>query len=307
MAQVLPYLIQQPAISEEPEINKNNLGTSIENNTLQDVYVDMNINGLTKNNLQKIETYAKNITDGKSIYTRFTEEENKGLARGDRLHAEATIITGRSSSLAEKSESGDVQHKSQTELNLQQEDDVRKLAIKKKVWYANTNNALTAQYGEYINKGLEATVWFDEKNHLVVKARDLSQYSNLQTALDSITLHNTYFPETAQKVIGFGKNGNGDFQIIFEQPYIHKFTNDTTFLERHNFAKLYGFDWDNQDADENNNYQNDTTYLHDLHEDNLVRTPDGHLAAIDTNMGFNTEKNIRAVGNEIQYKNTSRN
>ena len=32
--------------------------------------------------------------------------------------------------------------------------------------------------------------------------------------------HNTYFPETKMTVIGFGRNRDGEFKVIVEQPFI---------------------------------------------------------------------------------------
>lgn len=61
-------------------------------------------------------------------------------------------------------------------------------------------------------------------------------------ALDRISLHNAFFPETRLKVIGFGKTKDNNFQILVEQPFIigvgAKETEITGFVEQLGFKLI---------------------------------------------------------------------
>ena len=54
----------------------------------------------------------------------------------------------------------------------------------------------------------------------LVKAIGLDYFIQPILALDRITLHNAYFPETTLTVLGFGRTADGEFKIILEQPFI---------------------------------------------------------------------------------------
>ena len=116
-------------------------------------------------------------------------------------------------------------------------------------------------------------------------------------------MHNTYFPETAIKVIGFGRNENGDFQVIVEQPFIQgeKITQAEikTFLEGAGFEK-----------DENNdNYRNENVIIEDVHMGNAIKTPQGNIVVIDPIMRLNTSEQgyggNRTIDNSIQNNNNA--
>lgn len=55
----------------------------------------------------------------------------------------------------------------------------------------------------------------------VQKAVDASHYEgDVEKLLDKIVLHNSMFPETSYKVLGFGRDRGGTFRIILKQPYV---------------------------------------------------------------------------------------
>lgn len=58
-------------------------------------------------------------------------------------------------------------------------------------------------------------------------------------ALDRISLHNAYFPETKLDVIGFGRDDSKEFKILASQPFIEgqKISDE----EIYHFMKNIGF------------------------------------------------------------------
>ena len=72
--------------------------------------------------------------------------------------------------------------------------------------------------GEQIAEGGEAKVY--DHGATLVKSIGLDYFIQPILALDRISLHNAYFPETTLTVLGFGRTTDGEFKIIVEQPFI---------------------------------------------------------------------------------------
>jgi hypothetical protein len=216
---------------------------------LKDVYLEIANNGFNKNTLQKIAAHAKRIITGKERYKRFNEREQEGLKRGGKFLTEAALIAGRSEKAGETGLEGDkaktgAEKLTTDQLSERQEADVRKYAIRNKIWHANTEKYLEKKYGQPFDSGKESKVWYDPERGVVIKSFDTyQQFPTLEHALDAITLHNTEFPETTLKVIGYGKNDDGDFSIITEQPYIKRAADGgvPTEAEINEFAAQRGY------------------------------------------------------------------
>ena len=80
------------------------------------------------------------------------------------------------------------------------------------------DKSLPSLLGEQIAEGGEAHVYY--KGNTLVKSIGLDYYILPVLALDRISLHNAYFPETRLNVLGFGRTSDGDFQVIVEQSHI---------------------------------------------------------------------------------------
>jgi hypothetical protein len=242
----------------------------------------------SKKEISKFEETKQNANDiitGKKVFERFSPQEQRGLAEGGANHVEASIL------LAENERTGNKDNSTEA-----QENRVESYAKDKGIWTDNTTKSLTEKYGEPIASGEEAIVWADPKNGKVIKTQDTFQYENLQQKLDGITLHNTYFPEASIKVLGFGRNAKGEFQVIVEQPFIQgeKLTQQEikTFLEKTGFKE-----------DENGHFSNGETIIEDVHTGNAIKTPQGNIVVIDPIMRLNIPEQgyggTRKVSNNI--------
>lgn len=221
--------------------------------------------------LQKITQDANDIITGKKVFERFSQDEQRGFAEGGQSHVEATLILARN-------ESASGQDKFTTEA---QESSIESYAKENGIWVDNTTKQLTEQYGDPIGAGEEAIVWGNPKDGTVIKTQDTFQYDNLQQRLDDITLHNSYFPEAPLKVIGFGRNESGDFQVIVEQPFVKG--EKLTHTEIDDYLEKIGFQ-----KDENGHFSNGNTIIEDVHTGNAIRTPEGNIVVIDPIMRLNT-------------------
>ncbi len=276
--------------------DKNKFG----NTPLNDVYLDIKKNGLNKENIQKIKDHAAAIISGKARYKRFTESQNIGFRKGGDSLVEATLLIEGSKKAGETYKGRKLE---KWEENDQQEADVKKYAQKSGTWINNTNEHFTRQYGEPIDTGGKEAVgvWYDEKRGVVIKPFNTFEYPDLQQALDGITLHNARIPETAMKVTGFGKDVEGDFNIVVEQRYIRPNARGEkpTPAELKQVAMEHGFE--PYDRGIENSYRSKEETLHDLHDENVIKAADGKFYVIDTTMALPKD---RTVENEIEYSST---
>lgn len=248
--------------------------------------------------LQKIKDYADQIITGKTVFERFSPQEQRGITAGGEIHAEATLI------LARESGTG----KNDAATNEQQENSIERYAKDKGVWIDNPTQTLSDKYGKPIGAGEEALVW--DNGTTVIKSQNTYQYGDLQRKLDGITLQNATFPETAVKVLGFGRNKFGDFQVIVEQPFviadktgINDASDPIQVARKKKLGKEY-FEKLGFNHVEKNDYSNDQTLISDLHNGNFVITPEGKVAVIDPVMQLNTPEEgyggTRVVSNTVR-------
>lgn len=247
------------------------------------------INKNGKINYEQLERTSEGIESGKIIFERFSPKEQRGLTDGGRANVEASVI------LATKSSSD----KSFANSNEAQENAIEEYAKNKSIWYDNPTEQITDKYGEPIGAGEEAIVW-DDGAHVVKSQNDL-MYGTLQEKLDGITLQNSLFPEAAVEVIGFGRNVDGDFQVIVRQPFIKAADIKVTAQEIRVALNEIGFT-----EDENGNYSNGDTIIEDVHTGNAVKTPSGNIVIIDPITRLNSTE-LGYGGHRIIKNNISNN
>ena len=120
--------------------------------------------------------------------------------------------------LRETQEQGVLSQEDIDKRNQEDRESLEKFAKEQGKWADNVDTKLEKKYGGRIGHGSEAWVYRKDKD-TVIKSRSITGYNTVSDALRSIELHNTLFPETAMKVVGFG-NGDDEFSIIIEQPFI---------------------------------------------------------------------------------------
>lgn len=116
----------------------------------------------------------------------------------------------------------------------------------------------------------------------IVKTIGLDYFIEPILALDRISLHNCFFPETNLTVLGFGCDTNDNFYIIVEQPFIQGsvMSND----EIHQFMSNMGFKLINP---RNWTYATPSTYISDVHDENVLKSSSGHVFVIDCDIRIN--------------------
>lgn len=253
--------------------------------------------GFSSNGLNQIEYYAEQFINQRIVYKRFSSFEQHGCAAGGVANVVATILAGTDAG-ANHDDSFSNDFKRECKLGKTQERVIEQWARKTHCWMDDVDAILPKTLGEQLTEGGEAHVYQQGTN--LIKSIGLDYYIQPILALDRISLHNTYFPETRLLVVGFGRTTEGDFQIITEQSFIQgeKMSN----IEIHDFAIKLGFDCINPN---NWTYATPEIYLSDLHDENVIRSPRGNVFVIDCDIRINTPElrcgGIRTLTTEIEH------
>lgn len=117
----------------------------------------------------------------------------------------------------------------------------------------------------------------------LIKTIGLDYFVQPILALDRITLHNAYFPETRLTVLGYGRTMDGDFKIVVEQPFVVGLHVDdgkiASFADRLGFALINSRNW---------TYATPEIYLSDLHDENVLQSKEGNIFVVDCDIRINT-------------------
>ena len=224
-------------------------------------------NGFSSHTLELIDNYTNDILNGRTNLDQFNLQEHAGLCFADSplIGAYAACCYARAS--LESSQYAPASQGSPTnwEIDAKQEEIVQLWAEAKNLWYPHSEQLITANFGPKIAQGAEAKVYYKTGECAVIKER-ASIYATLGKALEAIVLHNSLFPETQMKVIGFTRDTDGLFRIILTQPFIECQRLATKAeIDEMVAAKCF------HDNDEGNgvNYISDRLHLEDMHSANV--------------------------------------
>ncbi|MBQ8867676.1 MAG: hypothetical protein IJ013_08155 [Bacteroidaceae bacterium] len=234
----------------------------------------------TTEGLQKLDRYAEQFISGQLVYKRFSPNEQHGCAAGGSTHVIATLLAGAETG-TDNSSSGISNFKRSLQRGKEQAERIERWAKAVGVWIDNVEASLSSDLGEQIAEGGEAVVY--DHGATLVKSIGLDYFIEPILALDRISLHNTYFPETRLTVLGFGKTSSGDFRIIVEQPFIKGERMEEDEIVEH--MKNMGFELRNP---RNWTYSTSEVYLSDIHDENIIRSHAGNVFVIDCDIRINT-------------------
>lgn len=160
------------------------------------------------------------------------------------------------------------------------------------------DSSLYSSFGKEIAEGGEAMVY--DHGATLIKSIGLDYFILPILALDRIALHNAYFPETRLMVLGFGRNVDGEFKIVCEQPFIGG--THVTDEEIAEYMRQMGFELKNP---RNWTYANSEIYLSDLHDENVIRSTTGAFCVVDCDIRINTPElrqgGTRELTNEVLF------
>ena len=254
--------------------------------------------GFTSEGLAMLETYAKQLITGQLLFTRYTGDEQRGCATGGTLHVIASLLAGAEIS-PNKLTAPEGSFKREQQRAEAQTAAIESWARAVGCWTDNVDEAFNKLFGEQLAEGGEAHVY--DNGVSIVKRIALDYYILPMLALDRITLHNTLFPTTKMTVLGFGRTSDGAFQILVQQQFIHGVS--VTEAEIKDYAESLGFQLI---APQNWTYATPGIYLSDLHDENLIKTPQGNILVIDCDIRINTPElhcgGTRYLTNEVIFQ-----
>ena len=240
--------------------------------------------GFSPEGLQMLDYYAELFIDGRLVYKRFSPFEQHGCATGGATHVIASLLAGAES----RSDRGVAPYgddfKREFQCGAQQAECIERWARRTNCWTDCVDKTLAQSLGEKIAEGGEAKVY----NH--GKTIGLDYFVQPILALDRISLHNAYFPETKLTVLGFGRTEDGDFKIVVEQSFVEgKHVSDTQiagYMDKMGFSLINPRNW---------TYATPDIYLSDMHDENILQTANGTIVVVDCDIRINVH-NLNAGG-----------
>ena len=233
-------------------------------------------------NIERNNEYDLRQGNRAILRERFRDEELQG-SNGLLEEAEASLQRGgyRSSPETTSSKLADF------ELAAQQEQELEAFAKENGVWIDDTSSYLREKYGEPFAEGGESVIYLSEDGTKVLKENSLAYFVEPQLALDRLVLHNSFgLSKIAPLTLThFGRNENGEFVMIVEQPYIKG--EEVTQDEIVEAMQALGYELYTSKKTEFVNKE-EGIVINDLHDENVIRLEDGSIVVIDGDFRLNT-------------------
>ena len=227
--------------------------------------------GFTRENLSELYILSKEVYNGTTLFERIPQAQQPGLSRGSEVLCSAAIICrgcpGTESENREIYRTADLVGDGRI-----QETFIETWARIAGCWFDDARLYLSS-ISQVYDKGTESTVFFDIARRVVRKFITLKHYNVLRLALDRVIIHNAVFPDAFMRVFGFGRDEEGSFGILIEQPYIEGDTVPES--ERADFMHKLGFTEAGEDYGMHLNYKTDFLYIGDINEFNILKGENG--------------------------------
>ena len=227
--------------------------------------------GFTTETLGQIAILAKEVYNGTTLFERIPQAQQPGLSRGSEILCAAAIICrgcpGTESEKREIYRTADLIGDGRVQETL-----VEQWARVVGCWYDDARLYLSS-ISQVYDIGTESTIFFDVPHRLVRKFITLKHYNVLRLAIDRVIIHNAIFPSAYMKVVGFGRDEEGSFGILIEQPYIEGSV--VSEEERSLFMHKMGFADAGEDYGMRLNYMTDNLYIGDLNQYNILKGATG--------------------------------
>lgn len=230
--------------------------------------------------LAKLEWYANQFINNTIVFKRFSPQEQYGCTEGGSSHVIASILAGAENPANQISERV-LGFKAMLKRGEKQAQTIENWAKKEGIWFNDIDATISRQLGEHIAEGGEAKVY--DNGSSLLKTIGLDYFILPILALDRISLHNAYFPETKMEVIGFGRDSNGYFKILIRQAFIEGYRMSDT--EIRTYMSKMGFHLQNP---RNWTYVTPEIYLSDMHDENVLKSKCGTVFVIDCDIRLNT-------------------
>lgn len=254
--------------------------------------------GFTPEGLLKLDTYAEQFISGRLVYQRFSPREQYGCAAGGEANVIASLLAGAENRADSVTQTTLGEFESERQCGAQEEAAIEQWAKTVGCWTEQVDETLHSSFGDEIAEGGEAKVY--DHGATLVKSIGLDYFIQPIFALDRITLHNAYFPETRLTVLGFGRNYDGEFKIICEQPFVGG--THVSEEEIADYMHRMGFELKNP---RNWTYATPDIYLSDMHDENVIRSETGGICVVDCDIRINIPElrngGTRVLTTEVKF------
>ena len=238
--------------------------------------------------LKEFNELINNIENGNIHYQRFPETTAGAYSKGGKANVAAWLLTrGNGNSNEEKSRSLSAGERYDRDKRDQVDQEKKLIAWAKAsgLWAENSSDVVKEMKHLEEMDGGEAQI-FIKNNNTVRKLISTEYFITPQFMSDRITLHNIISPAASLEVKGFTQDKDGNLLFVVDQPFIEG--TKPTNAEIEEFARNIGFEKWAKDKGHTYISVDGSIYLSDLHDENIIKTPNGDLVIIDVDIRLNT-------------------
>lgn len=250
-----------------------------------------------KESLEEFDNLIKDIENDKVHSQRLPRRLRRKSNQGGRANVAAWLLTRRDAgTMEEKSRSipAGERYERDKKHQVAQEKKIIAWAKAAGLWADNASNTVKGMKHLEEADGGEAKIYV-KNPHTYRKLISTEYFITPQFMADRIGLHNLFSPSAPLTVVGFTQDEKGNLLFVVDQPFIEG--TKPTREEIKDFAEKLGFE--KKDKDKGNTYiSKDGIYLSDLHDENVIKTPNGDLVIIDADFRLNTP-DLNQEGNYV--------
>lgn len=230
---------------------------------------------------RKIINHNKN-GENQQVYRRLPDGAIIGLADGGKRNVSLQCILRGSLQAAGGNRQGNAQATQERALRFAKE-----WAQTAGVWFEDPDSQIISAGYKKLSEGGEARVYIPDEGDVnyVLKVINAPGWTSLGYLADRISLHNYVFPETTLRVVGWGENPEGYLCAVVKQPFIKgKATGQREVAMTVTDAGFHMIDGVRVPF----LFFTENLCLGDLHEGNVLTSPEGELMVIDCDIAMNT-------------------
>ena len=216
--------------------------------------------------------------NGTKLFERIPPEAFRGLREGNRRNVQASYVARANEGTVRQDFGGIGEGEEEIVPPFlmwdRQERALEAWARAEGCWFNNVTGAIERRFGKEISHGAEAKVFHYDDIHVI---KVISSPFDQQKTLDRITLTNFVFPFTGLRLAGLGRNEDGEFCFVVIQRFVigeHVVPGLVSIDSLDDFKCL-------DDSMDNPEYATEHILLGDLHDRNVLLTPEGRPAVID--------------------------
>ena len=237
--------------------------------------------------INEFNNLIDNIENGTVHFNRFLQGADEAWKGSSRVTKAAGLLTrgdGRANEKEPSSLSSAERYERDKRDQVEQEKKLVAWAKAAGVWAENPSDVTKGMKHLVDMDGGEAQIYVKD-NKTIRKLINTGYFVTPQFMVDRIVLHNMLSPNAVLTLAGFTEDTDGNLLFVVDQPFI-----EGTTPTKEEIADFLSSDFNKWDKNTGNTYisKDGSIYLSDMHDENIIKAPNGAMIIIDLDARLNT-------------------